>query len=74
MSTITWPARYVKRGAETVRTPKDIISKLSESSIYNSPEKEQYIQGNLEDFLQERETIVEKEGTNVRLSTVELEA
>lgn len=74
MTTITWPARYVKRGAETVRTPKDIISKLSESSIYNSPEKEQYIQGNLEDFLQERETIVEKEGTNVRLSTVELEA
>lgn len=50
IQTITWPARYVKRGAITVRTPKDIIKKLSESSIYKTHEKEIYVQGNLEDY------------------------
>lgn len=74
MTTITWPARYVKRGAEVVRNPKDIISKLSESSIYNQQEKEEFVQSNLEDFFQKQESTAEKESTNIRLNTVELEA
>ena len=73
MTSITWPARYVKRGAETVRTPKDIISKLSESSIYSFQKKEKYIQGNLEDFFQEKGNTVTKEATDIRLETVEFE-
>ena len=74
MTTITWPARYVKRGAETVRTPKDILSKLSERSIYNLQEKGKYVQGNLEDYFQKQKDGIEKENTNIQLETVELEA
>lgn len=74
MTTITWPARYVKRGAEIVRTPKDIISKLSESSIYHPQEKEKYVQGNLADFFQTKGNVDEKEDISVPLKTVELEA
>lgn len=74
MTTITWPARYVKRGAETVRNPKDIISKLSESSIYHPHERKRYVQGNLEDFFQRQGNAAEKEDVNIPLRTVELEA
>lgn len=71
MPTITWPARYVKRGAETVRTPKDIISKLSESSIYNS--KEKYVQENLEDYFRKQKIAIENNSTDIQLGMVELE-
>lgn len=54
MQTITWPAKYIKRGAEIVKNPKDIISKLSNSKIYKMKEKEEYIQQNLGDFLSGR--------------------
>lgn len=73
MTSITWPARYVKRGAETVRTPKDIISKLSESSIYSVQEKEKYVQGNLTDYFQKKESTEMKDATDMRLGMVELE-
>lgn len=70
MTSITWPARYVKRGAETVRTPKDIISKLSESSIYSVQEK--YVQGNLADYFQKKESTEMKDAADMRLGMVEL--
>lgn len=47
--TITWPARYVQRGAEVVRSPMDIIHKLTQSNIFQV--KETYEQQNLSDFL-----------------------
>lgn len=49
--TISWPARYVQKGAEIVKTPLDIISKLSESKIFKKQPDEVYEQVNLDDYL-----------------------
>ena len=57
IASITWPARYIKRGAEIVTTPEDVISKLSESKIYNK--KEQYVQQNLNDLMNEKRQLKE---------------
>ena len=35
MSTITWPKRYVEKGAKTVATPKEILQKLADNNILN---------------------------------------
>lgn len=70
--TITWPARYVKRGAETVKTPKDIILKLYENSIYKAREKDVYIQENLEDYLSGRDEETVNENKGAVMITVEL--
>lgn len=36
MSTITWPKRYVEKGAKTVATPKEILQRLAENCILNN--------------------------------------
>ena len=44
MSTITWPKKYVDKGAQTVATPKDIIQKIAENCILNgNAEKEEQL-------------------------------
>lgn len=34
VSTITWPERFIKRGAIRVNSPKDIIDELSKHKVY----------------------------------------
>lgn len=36
IDTITWPQKYVKKGAQVVTKPGDIIKKLSESHVFNA--------------------------------------
>ena len=35
MSALTWPKKYVEKGAQTVATPKEIIQKIAENHIFN---------------------------------------
>ena len=35
MSAITWPKRYMEKGAQTVATPKEILQRLTESHAFN---------------------------------------
>ena len=50
--TISWPQKYVNKGAEVVNNPKDIIDKLTKSNIFKSGEVERYEQQNLNNFLE----------------------
>lgn len=34
-STLTWPKRYMEKGAQTVATPKEILQKLADNNILN---------------------------------------
>lgn len=52
LTTITWPAKYVERGAQVVRNSKDVLKILSECNIFNT------IQGDnrqltMEDYLRD---------------------
>lgn len=38
MKTITWPAKYVSRGAKEVKSPKHVLEILAESNIYKVKE------------------------------------
>jgi len=40
LKTITWPARYVERGAEVVENPKNVLEKLAESKIFKLENEE----------------------------------
>ena len=73
IETITWPARYVQRGAETVKTPKDIILKLYENSIYKVQEKDIYIQGNLTDYISNLDEKIINDTKGPVMAAVELE-
>lgn len=35
ISTLTWPKRYMEKGAQTVATPKEILQKLADNNILN---------------------------------------
>ena len=35
MSAITWPKRYMEKGAQTVAIPKEILQRLAESHAFN---------------------------------------
>ena len=41
MSTITWPKKYVEKGAQTVATPKEIIQKLAANHIFDKDIEEE---------------------------------
>lgn len=51
IQTISWPAKYVQKGAQIVKTPLDIVSKLSESKIFKNQPDEVYEQVNLDEYL-----------------------
>ena len=36
METISWPAKYVERGALPVKTPMDVLRILAESNIFQA--------------------------------------
>lgn len=73
METITWPAKYVKRGAEVVKTPSDIIRKLSDSRIYKMKESEKYIQQNLVDMINKKQDEFTLKDDELNLIPMELE-
>ena len=35
MSAITWPKRYMEKGAQTVAIPKEILQRLADNNILN---------------------------------------
>lgn len=35
MPAITWPKKYVDKGAQTVVTPKEILQRLADNNILN---------------------------------------
>lgn len=51
IESITWPARYVKRGAKIVNSPMDVLKLLSESDIFKPEQKEKNEQRTLEEYL-----------------------
>ena len=51
IKTISWPARYVDKGAKTVTYPKDVLELLAESDIFKIDEKNK--QQLIDDLFQE---------------------
>lgn len=52
IKSITWPARYVEKGAVWVERPMDVIRILADNNIFKTDEKEvEPIQQTLEDYL-----------------------
>lgn len=58
---ITWPERYVKRGANVVKTPMEVIKLLAENNIFKTSKKDQNVQQTLELYLSELRTTPKKE-------------
>lgn len=50
---ITWPAKYVQRGAVVVESPSDVIRILSQNHIFQIKKEANYKQQNLADYLEE---------------------
>lgn len=55
IKTISWPAKYVEKGAKVVTSPKDVLVKLAESNIFKVDEsfKQQTIQDIINDTSEE---------------------
>ena len=53
MPQITWPAKYVKRGAKTVNTPMEVLEILADNNIYKIKEDIEPVQQTLDDYLSE---------------------
>ncbi len=50
MSQITWPKKYVKRGAMIFYSNSDVLKKLSESNVFKSKQNQEPNQITLEDY------------------------
>lgn len=53
MEKITWPARYVKRGAQVVNTPGDVLERLAENNIFKKENEEVITQQTIDGYMQE---------------------
>ena len=55
IKSISWPAKYVEKGAKVVTSPKDVLEKLAESNIFKVDEsyKQQTIQDIISDTSEE---------------------
>lgn len=51
MPQITWPAKYVKRGAKTVNTPMEVLEILADNNIYKIKENIEPVQQTFDDYL-----------------------
>ena len=51
IETITWPKRYVERGASVVMFPKDVIKLLAENNIFKPNKKDENTQQTIESYL-----------------------
>lgn len=58
---ITWPERYVKRGASVVKTPMDVIKLLAENNIFKPNKRNENTQQTLESYLSELATTLKNE-------------
>jgi DNA processing protein len=52
---ITWPARYVQKGAEIVNSPQDILRRLAENKIFRT--EGHVVQHTIEDYICESKRI-----------------
>lgn len=51
IETITWPKRYVERGASVVMFPTDVIKLLAENNIFKPNKKDENTQQTIESYL-----------------------
>lgn len=58
---ITWPERYVKRGASVVKTPMDVIKLLAENNIFKPSKKGENVQQTFESYLSDLAAAPKKE-------------
>lgn len=56
MESITWPAKYVKRGAKVVTSPSDVLRILAENNIFMLDEEPK--QQTLEDFIKLKKSTI----------------
>lgn len=57
MEKITWPARYVKRGAQIVNTPGDVLECLVENNIFKKENTKEIEQQTIDGYMQELDAI-----------------
>lgn len=57
MPSISWPAKYIKKGARVVETPKDVLINLAESNIYKFENGSVEEQTNINDYLAKEKSI-----------------
>ena len=57
MKKITWPARYVKRGAQIVNTPGDVLERLAENNIFKKENTKEIAQQTIDGYMQELDAI-----------------
>ena len=53
MENVTWPAKYVQRGAIVVDTPSDVLRELADNNIFKMERKPEPVQQTLEDYFNE---------------------
>lgn len=58
---ITWPERYVKRGASVVNTPMEVIKLLAENNIFKPSKKGENVQQTFESYLSDLAAAPKKE-------------
>ena len=51
ISSITWPAKYVDRGAQVVKNAKDVLKNLAENNIFDINNKISNVQQSFDDYL-----------------------
>ena len=50
LKNITWPEKYIKKGAKAVENSKRILEILADSNIFKVEKKEKYIQLSFDDI------------------------
>ncbi|WP_051204761.1 DNA-protecting protein DprA [Butyrivibrio sp. VCD2006] len=60
LETVTWPAKYVERGAIPVRKPSDVLERLAENNIFQV-KREEPVQQTLVDYLEDLGKTAEQE-------------
>lgn len=51
MEKITWPARYVKRGAQVINKPSDVLERLAENNIFKKSKTRELGQQTIDGYL-----------------------
>ena len=69
LKTITWPAKYVSRGAKVVESPKRVLEILADSNIFKVEVQESYKQQSfaylINDGIVESKSFEEKWSTQI---------
>ena len=59
IESITWPKKYVERGANVINTPQSVIRILAENNIFKVKETPEQKQQTLDEYLKQQ-VIAEK--------------